>query len=86
MGNLKKSTNERIPTKEEVLKAITINAAEICNVSDRIGSIEVGKDADIAIFDGSPLKVETRTLCTMIEGVIVYADESFSLPICEKKV
>lgn len=37
---------------EEGLKAITINAAEICNVSDRVGSIEIGKDADIAIFDG----------------------------------
>lgn len=37
---------------EEWLKAITINAAEICNVSDRVGSIEIGKDADIAIFDG----------------------------------
>jgi len=35
---------------EEGLKAITINAAQICKVADRIGSIEPGKDADIAIF------------------------------------
>ncbi|MDY5871123.1 MAG: amidohydrolase [Lachnospiraceae bacterium] len=70
----------------EALKSITIYPAQICRVDHRVGSLEPEKDADIAIFDGSPLKVETRTLCTMIEGVIVYADESFSLPICEKKV
>ncbi|MHC1681920.1 MAG: amidohydrolase [Clostridiaceae bacterium] len=57
---------------EEGLKAITINAAEICNVSDRIGSIEVGKDADIAIFDGNPMEVFTRTLYTIIDGEVVY--------------
>lgn len=57
---------------EEGLKAITINAAEICNVSDRIGSLEVGKDADIAIFDGNPMEVFTKTMYTIIDGEIVY--------------
>lgn len=57
---------------EEGLKAITINAAEICNVSDRVGSLEVGKDADIAIFDGNPMEVFTKTLYTIIDGEVVY--------------
>lgn len=57
---------------EEGLKAITINAAEICNVSHRVGSIEVGKDADIAIFDGNPMEIFTRTMYTIIDGKIVY--------------
>jgi len=57
---------------EEGLKAITINAAEICNVSDRVGSIEVGKDADIAIFDGNPMETFTNTIYTIINGEIVY--------------
>lgn len=57
---------------EEGLKAITINAAEICNVSDRVGSIEVGKDADIAIFDGNPMEVFTKTIYTIIDGKIIY--------------
>lgn len=57
---------------EEGLKAITINAAEICNVSDRIGSLEIGKDADIAIFDGNPMEVFTKTMYTLIDGEIVY--------------
>lgn len=57
---------------EEGLKAITINAAEICNVSARVGSIEPGKDADIAIFDGNPMETFTKTLYTIINGKTVY--------------
>jgi len=57
---------------EEALKAITINAAEICRVSERVGSLEVGKDADIAIFDGNPLETFTTCLYTIINGNVVY--------------
>ena len=57
---------------EEGLKAITINAAQICNVSNRLGSIEVGKDGDIAIFDGNPMEVFTRAIYTIIDGEVVY--------------
>ncbi|MEA4827104.1 MAG: amidohydrolase [Clostridium sp.] len=60
---------------KEALKAITINAAEICGVSDRVGSIETGKDADIAIFDGNPLEILTSTLYTIINGEVVYRSE-----------
>jgi len=56
----------------EGLRAITINAAEICNVAHRVGSIEVGKDADIAIFDGNPMETFTKTMYTIIDGEIVY--------------
>lgn len=61
--------------KEEGLRSITINAARICGVDERVGSLAVGKDADVVIFDGSPMEVITRTLCTIIEGKIVYYDE-----------
>jgi imidazolonepropionase-like amidohydrolase len=57
---------------EEGLKAITINSATICGVADRVGSIEVGKDADIAIFTGNPMEVFTETVYTIIDGEIVY--------------
>lgn len=57
---------------EEGFKAMTINAAKICGVSDRIGSIEPGKDADIAVFDGNPMEVFTSTIMTIINGKIVY--------------
>lgn len=60
---------------QEGLRAITINAARICGVADRIGSLEPGKDADIAIFDGNPMEVFTNTLMTIIDGKIVYRNE-----------
>lgn len=60
---------------EDGFKAMTINAAKICGVSDRIGSIEPGKDADIAVFDGNPMEVFTNTLMTIIDGQIVYREE-----------
>lgn len=57
---------------EEGLKAITVNPAKICGVADRVGSLEVGKDADIAVFTGNPMEVFTKTLYTIIDGRIVY--------------
>lgn len=57
---------------DEALRAITINPAIICGVSDRVGSLEIGKDADIAIFTGNPMEVFTHTVYTIINGEIVY--------------
>jgi imidazolonepropionase-like amidohydrolase len=59
---------------EEGLKAITIHAAKICRVDEKVGSIRKGKDADLAIFSGNPLEVMTRTLWTIIDGEIVYGN------------
>lgn len=57
----------------EALKAITINPAEIIGIDDRVGSIEVGKDADIVIFDGNPIKdIDCKTYATIIDGEVVY--------------
>jgi imidazolonepropionase-like amidohydrolase len=64
---------------EDGLRAITINAAKICGVDKRVGSLAVGKDADIAIYTGNPMEVFTKTLCTLINGEIVYYDEESEL-------
>lgn len=61
---------------EEGYKAMTIYPATICEVADRLGSLEVGKDADIAIFDGNPMEVFTKTLYTIIDGRIIYDYEN----------
>lgn len=66
--------------EEEALKSITIYPARICGVDERVGSLKVGKDADIVIYDGNPLVLATKTMCTIIDGKIVYHDESFALP------
>lgn len=65
---------------EEGLKAITIYAAEICGVADRVGSLEVGKDADIAIFDDNPMQTLTHTLYTLIDGEVAYSHEHVHTP------
>lgn len=54
--------------EEEGLKAITINAAEILGVSDRVGSLEVGKDADIVIWNTHPLALAAKPLHVFING------------------
>lgn len=57
---------------DEAVRALTINPAEIIGISDRVGSIKKGKDADLVLFDGDPLNIMTNTLFTMIDGKIVY--------------
>lgn len=56
----------------DALKAITINAAEIINIHDRVGSIEEGKDADVVIFDRNALFSDSNCLYTIIDGEIVH--------------
>ncbi len=54
------------------LRALTVNAARITGLDDRIGSLKAGLDADIVVYDGHPLDVRTRVLMTVINGRIVY--------------
>lgn len=57
---------------EKALEAMTINPAKALRIDDKVGSIEVGKDADIVIWDGSPLEIQSNVLLTIINGKIVY--------------
>ncbi len=54
--------------REEALKAITIYAAEICGIDDRVGSLEKGKDADIVVMDGDPLELKSRISKVFVDG------------------
>ena len=58
--------------EEDALRALTINPATISGVADRLGSLEVGKEADIAIFDGHPLEMRTHCLYTIMRGEVVH--------------
>lgn len=58
--------------EEEALKAITINAALLSGIEDRVGSIEAGKDGDIIIFDGHPFEYKSKVITTIIDGKVVY--------------
>lgn len=63
-------------TEEQALEMITIDPAKILGVEDRVGSITVGKDADLALFSHHPLDVYTRVEHTWIEGEEVYKREA----------
>ncbi|MBS3810883.1 MAG: amidohydrolase [Halanaerobiales bacterium] len=58
-------------SKQEALKAITINPAEILGVDDQLGSLEVGKDADIIILKGNPLNISSQIVKVLIDGEVV---------------
>ncbi len=55
----------------DALATITIDAAKILGLNSRIGSIETGKDADLAMYDGDPFEYTTHCTGTMINGQIV---------------
>jgi len=59
----------------DALRAITLDAARICRVDDRLGSLAVGKDADLCIWDGNPLDVRSSVIATLIDGEVVWKKE-----------
>lgn len=61
-------------SEEGALKAITINAARITGIADRVGSIEVGKDADIAVFSGHPFDFRSRCVLTLVNGKVAHEE------------
>ncbi|MEC7755573.1 MULTISPECIES: amidohydrolase family protein [Roseivirga] len=64
--------------REEALKAITINAAEILGISDQVGSIEVGKKANIFVATGDPFETATKITDLFIDG--------FKVPMTSRQI
>jgi imidazolonepropionase-like amidohydrolase len=58
-------------TFEQALSAVTIDAARILGIDDRVGSLEVGKDGDLALYDGDPFEYTSHAIGTIIDGVQV---------------
>lgn len=56
---------------EHNMESVTVNAAQICGIEDRVGSIEVGKDADLSVFSESPDGVGVLPVAVMIDGKFV---------------
>ncbi len=58
--------------EEDAWKAITINPAKVAGIADRVGSLEVGKDADFAVFEGDPLRdIQARAKQVFVSGQAV---------------
>jgi imidazolonepropionase-like amidohydrolase len=62
-------------SEEEALKLVTINPAIMLRIDDRVGSIEVGKDADLVIYTNHPLSVYSRVEQTLIDGQVYFDRE-----------
>jgi imidazolonepropionase-like amidohydrolase len=56
---------------DQVLAGLTIEAARILGIDERVGSLEVGKDGDLALYDGDPFEYTSHAVGTIIEGVRV---------------
>lgn len=57
---------------DAALRAITLDAARILALEQRLGSLEVGKDGDLALYDGDPFEYTTHCIATVIEGTVVF--------------
>lgn len=73
-------------SRKGALKAITINAAKVNDIEDRVGSIEVGKDADIVIWDVDPLHTMSETGLVIINGEVVYEKKEGEVYVDYKKM
>ena len=62
--------------REAALAAITLDAARLLGVADRVGSLEVGKDGDVALYDGDPFEYTTRCVGVAINGQLFPAEVS----------
>lgn len=60
----------------EMLKAVTINPARSFAIDDRVGSLEVGKDADVVLWSGDPLDPRSRVELVLIDGRVQYDPQS----------
>jgi imidazolonepropionase-like amidohydrolase len=56
---------------DEALRSITLNPARLLGIADRVGSIEIGKDADLVFFNGDPFEYLSKVCGVMIDGVMV---------------
>jgi len=57
---------------EEAWKMVTLNPARMLKLDQRIGSVEVGKDADLVLWSSEPLSIDARALKTYVDGVCYY--------------
>lgn len=62
-------------TEEEALKLVTLNPAKLLHIDNKVGSIKVGKDADLVLWSDNPLSVYAKVEKTIIDGKIYFDSE-----------
>jgi adenine deaminase len=59
-------------SEEEAWKLVTLNPAKLLHLDQRMGSVTVGKDADIVLWSDNPLSVNAVVQMTLVDGVVLY--------------
>jgi imidazolonepropionase-like amidohydrolase len=59
-------------SEEDALKMVTLNPAKMLHVDDKVGSIKVGKDADVVLWSDNPLSIYAKSLYTIVDGTIYF--------------
>jgi imidazolonepropionase-like amidohydrolase len=59
-------------SEDEAFKMVTLNPAKMLHVDDRVGSLKVGKDADIVVWSDNPLSIYAKSLYTIVDGIIYF--------------
>lgn len=75
-------------TEEEALKLVTLNPAKMLHVDNRVGSIKVGKDADLVLWNDHPLSIYAKPLKTFVDGIDYYdaeKDEALRIEMRKEK-
>lgn len=63
-------------SEEDAWKFVTLNPAKLLHIDDRVGSIKIGKDADLVLWSGHPMAIGSKAEKTMIEGKIYFDIET----------
>jgi imidazolonepropionase-like amidohydrolase len=59
-------------SEEEAWKMVTLNPAKLLHLDDRMGSVKVGKDADLVLWTTNPLSIEAKVVYTIVDGEVLY--------------
>lgn len=70
-------------SEADALQAVTLSAANILGVGDRVGSISPGKEADLVVLNGSPAQVTTSVLATWVDGDLSWESEAEGSTVLE---
>ena len=75
-------------SEEDAWKFVTLNPAKLLHIDDKVGSIKVGKDADIVLWNNNPLSIYAKAEKTIIEGVVYYdvqKDEQQQIAVAKER-
>ena len=72
-------------SEEEAWKFVTLNPAKLLHIDDKVGSLKIGKDADIVVWSGHPMSLFTKTEQTYIEGALYFDQDNHQKKLKEIK-